>query len=265
MNTLWHLPGDLATEVLDRLGLAPPMTGADVEDLVERFGARVPRGSTAKIRDVENGRRPAGEDPSAVAEGWLTDPRTAWTCWAVSTLTAALVHTGSLQADLLGLRRTDDRSPAVDVHSVLAITDGDERWICDPHFGVGLIPIEGGRFARPGVEASLTLRGDGRFGWAVKVSGIPGHLSYRSLTEPLDDSDVAMFCDVSVAHSGMTARPSAMLLLSDGLASLRAETWTDPPELRLWRGPGADNDAFEVRHPESWNAGMEALLSVERG
>lgn len=260
MRRLWNLPDDLAAEVLDRLGLTPPTTVADIEALVEAVGSRAPRGSTAKIRAIERGQRPAGDDPESIARAWLTDPHIAWTCWAVSTLTAALVHAGPLRADVLGVRRTDDRSPAVDIHSVVVISDGADRWVCDPHFGVGPLRATGGRFTRPGVEAELTSSHDGRFEWAVTVPSIPARLSYRSLTGPLDADDVAMFCDVSVAHSGMSARPSAMLLLHDGLGSLRADSWADPAELRSWRGSPAETDSFEVQYHRTWDAGMDALL-----
>lgn len=262
MNSWWCLPNDLAADVFGRLGCAPPETIADVGELVERIGTRVSRGTTAKIRAIEAGQRPPGEDATAVAEAWLADPHVSWTCWAVSALTASLINTGPLHAEIFGMRRTDGRSPPVDVHSVVAVSDDVDRWICDPHFGVGPVPAGGGRFTRSGVQAAMQTDPDGRLECSFTVSSLPGDLSYRSLTGPLDPADVAMFCDVSVTHSGLTPRPSATVLLRDGLASLRAESWTDPPELRLWRGSTIDADEYEVQFPESWEVGMGALLAA---
>jgi hypothetical protein len=265
----WSLPHDLAGKVLDRLDLAPPEGPDGVAALVEHLGRRIPRGSTAKLRDLAARRRPAGDDPAEVAEGWLTDPRTAWTCWAASTLTAALVHTGPLQAQVIGVRRVGDDAPPVDVHSAVMIADRGRRWVCDPHFGIGPVPVTGGGQTRPALVGTLQARPEGRFDWTIGGPPFsPAALHYRSLTGPLERGDVAMFCEVSVTYSGVKRKPFAFLLLPDGSGTLRAEEPDAPPELRLWRDaaaePGSDAQP-EIFHPDSWNDGMDMLLTAGAG
>lgn len=267
----WSLPDDLADKVLGQLGLSPPRNLDDVALLVEQLGRRMPRGSTAKLRDMAAHRRPTGDDPATAAEGWLTDPRIAWTCWATSTLTAALVHTGPLEAQVMGVRRRGDDAPPVDVHSVVLLRDGNRRWVCDPHFGVGPVPLRGGVHSRPALFGALSARPDGRFDWTVGGPPFSNALAYRSLTGPLDRADVAMFCQISVTYSGVRRRPFALLLLPDGSGTLRAEDVDEPPELRLWRGPAADpaapttGAAPEIFHLASWDDGMDTLLAAGAG
>lgn len=264
----WLLPDNLATEALDRLGLEPPVDQPGVDDLVEALGRQLPRGSTAKLAALEAGRRPSGHDPVEVVEGWLADPREAWTCWAAATVTASLVRAGgALDAQVMGVRRLGEGAPPVDIHSVVTVADGGSRWVCDPHFGVGPIPDEGGRRGRPALQGTLQRRPDGRFDWTVAGPSFShAKLAYRSLTGRLDQEDVRMFCDVSVTHSGVQNRPFALLLLADGVGTLKAESWTGPAELRLWRS-GSDAAWTEDDQPieparellPTWSEGMDAL------
>lgn len=267
----WTLPDRLAKEALDRLEIAPPIDRAGVDELVEALGRRLPRGSTAKLAAIAEGRRPAGHDPAEVVEGWLADRRVAWTCWAAATVTAALVRAGGvIDAEVMGVRRCGNDAPPVDFHSVVGIVDGDRRWVCDPHFGVGTVPGDGGERMRPALQGSLRCRPDGRFDWTVSGPSFSvAELPYRSLTGPLDSADVRAFCDVSVTHSGVRNYPFSLLLLPDGVGSLRAEGFDTPPERRLWRtesdSVGAAQTGLiepEQRMYATWDEGMGALLAA---
>lgn len=264
----WSLPKRLAEDALDRLGVQPPVDRAGVDDLVEALGRQMPRGSTAKLAAITAGRRPSGWDPAEVVEGWLEDHHVAWTCWAAATVTAALVRAGgAVEAEVRGVRRRGETAPPVDFHSVISIVDRGQQWVCDPHFGVSTVPAGGGTRVRSLLTGTLAPRPDGRYDWTVAgpMFSVP-ELLYRSLTGPLDSDDVRAFCDVSMTHSGVRMLPFALLLLPDGYGTLRAESWTDPAELRLWRFAPTevstvDPQAIEPEQRElsGWAEGMDAL------
>jgi hypothetical protein len=236
------LPAELAGACFDRLGTGPPVDVCGAARLVDRLAAALPTGSTAKLEAVSEGRVPPGADPRQVAETWLARPGLAWSCWAVATLYAALVTAGGeLTADVLASRRIDPSTDPVDFHALVELRGGPDaggsrRWVTDPYFWVTPIEGPGGDALRPGLWAEAIADGPV---WRTAVGSCAGRclLRYRTFTTPLAASDVEALCRVSVTHTGVPARPRALLARPDG--SVAATTSGDGAvRLQRWRaGP----------------------------
>lgn len=274
----------LADECFERLEVAPPTGVAELERLVGQMGRLFPRGSTAKLEALADGRVPPGADARWVAEMWLERPQLAWSCWPTCTLLAALVNSaGVLRADVLATRRLSPKSAPVDFHSSVEITDGVHRWLVDPYFHTAPIRAPGGDASRPAhwAEALVDPGSEGgglgledqdpvwqRPVWLLAV-GSPSFshvLRYRSFTGALSAGDVDAFCRISVTHSGMPSRPIVELATEDGL--LQAMVGRDGVlRLRRWRASSHDSAWAATCQTEElprWADAEEAILVEAR-
>jgi hypothetical protein len=235
----FSLPAGLADACFDRLGLDPPVDVAGAAHLLERMAAAVPTGSTAKLEAMAADRVPPGADPAQVAETWLVRPGLAWSCWAVSTLYAALVsRAGALTADVLGARRIDPASVPVDFHSVVEVRSegGNRRWLTDPYFWMAPVEEPVGDSLRPGAWGEAVADGPV---WRTAVGSCVGRnlLRYRTFTTALTASDVDGLCRVSVTYTGVASRARAHLATADGVVAASADR-DGTVRLRRWRaGP----------------------------
>lgn len=255
----FRLPEPLARRCLDRLGVGP---GADAAAVADAVATGVLGGSTAKLEAVAAGRVPPGADVVAVAERWLAEPDLAWSCWAVCTLTVAVADACGLAAAVVATRRVDAATSPVDFHSQVEVGDGSGRWLCDPYFGVGVIPLRGGESWRSGVRGWGAPGSDGSWVMTVTTPSLWHPCRYRSLGGPLGPGDVEAFCRVSVDHSGVPPRPFAHRLLADGYAV--ASAGEDAVSVRRWRLP-VDRDtgvAPQVSRFGAWRDGLAALLAL---
>lgn len=224
----------------------------------------VPAGTTAKIAAMAAGEVPPGADPEGIARRILDDresgaPTPAWSCWALSTLMAALLGHGGLPAVVVALRRIDDDAPVVDVHSlVLTVTDDGPVGI-DPYFAA-VVPGPGR------AERSLVHRGvwaertdepsAGRWTYEVGRGRMAIRLRYRTLAPVVDVGDVTAFCAVSVTHTGVPPGPCASLW-RDEVATDAFVHHTGGAAVREWRRVGTaavwDGEATLTEHPD-WAA-----------
>ncbi len=254
----WRIDPGLARDLSGLIG-----TPADAGPLalLGAMADQVPAGTTAKLDALAAGEPPPGADPDAIARRILDDryrgaPTPAWSCWALSTLLAALLDAGGHPASVIALRRIDDRAPAVDVHSVVLTDTVEEggRVLLDPYFAAAL-PGPGsaeGEGVHRGVRARRIDEPDGRWTYGMDRRGRSGLLDYRSLAADLDRGDVAAFCAISVTHTGVPPGPCASLW--------RAEVATDAyvhgaggAAVREWRpgpvDPVEDGHAALTEHP----------------
>ncbi|QYG95085.1 hypothetical protein HC251_23400 [Iamia sp. SCSIO 61187] len=262
----WRIDAGVARDLAALVGWEPD---AGSVALVEGLAATVPSGSTAKLEAVAAGRTPPGADPEATARRVLADraagrPEVSWSCWAMSTLMAALVETlGGGPAAVAAIRRVDAASPPVDVHS-LVVVDG---LLCDPYFS-SVVPAAGPEVERVhhGVWARRTDEPDGRWRCAVRNGRWPIALEYRLLGVPVDRGDVAAFCAISTTHTGAPGRPYARVWRSAagieafvheaGGAAVRAWRWAPP-------GGGGAGTTAQDEHPD-W-AGAAAGFAARTG
>jgi hypothetical protein len=233
----FSLPAGLADACFDRLGADPPADVEGASRLLDRMAAAVPTGSTAKLEAVAADQVPPGADPAQVAEAWLDRPGLAWSCWAVSTLYAALVSSaGALTADVLGARRVDPTSVPVDFHSVVEVHDGARRWLTDPFFWMAPVADPVGAALRPGMWGEAVADGPV---WRTAIGSCAGRnlLRYRTFTTPLTASDVDALCRVSVTYSGVASRARGHVATADGVVAASADR-DGAVRLRRWRaGP----------------------------
>jgi hypothetical protein len=235
----FSLPTGLADACFDRLGADPPVDGEGAAHLLDRMAVTVPTGSTAKLEAIAADLVPPGADPVPVAETWLVRPGLAWSCWAVSTLYAALVaRAGTLTADVLGARRVDPASVPVDFHSVVEVRSGARRWLTDPYFWMAPVEEPVGDALRPGMWGEAVADGPV---WRTAVGSCAGRnlLRYRTFTTPLTGSDVEGLCRVSVTHTGVASRARAQLATADGMVAASAER-DGAVRLRRWRAGPAE-------------------------
>jgi hypothetical protein len=256
----WRIDPGVARDLADLVGWDPD---AGAAALTSALGARLPTGSTAKLAAIAVGEVPPGADPEAIARRVVEDrtggrPEVSWSCWGASTLMAALLETlADRPAAVAAIRRIDDDSPPVDIHS-LVVADG---LLCDPYFasvvaGPGHDEVErthGGAYSRRTDEA------DGRWSFQVGNGRWGRTLDYRVLGPVVDRGDVAAFCAVSVTHSGAPSRPLAMLKRAtdaieafthgEGGAAVRTWTWTDADH--IWEGT-----TDQAEHPD-WRTAAE--------
>lgn len=237
-------------------------TGTGPVALLGALADHVPAGTTAKMAAVAAAEVPPGADPEAIGRQVLGDraagdPTPAWSCWALSTVMAALLEAAGRPAAVAALRRIDPAAPLVDLHS-LVLTDGDEGPLaCDPYFaaalpGPGAADTEG---VHRGVWAERTDEPGGRWTYEVGRGRWSSRLRYRSLAPIVDRGDVAALCAVSVTHTGVPPGPFASVW--------RAEVATDAfvhrtggAAVREWRRSGPDaigeGEASVTEHP-SWS------------
>ncbi|HEX7132414.1 MAG TPA: hypothetical protein VF228_07555 [Iamia sp.] len=238
----WRIDPGVARDLADVVGWDP---GDGPVALTRALAARVPAGSTAKLAAVAAGEVPPGADAEAVARRIVADraagrPEPSWACWPRSTVMAALLVTlAGAPATVVALRRIDASAPPVDLHS-LVVVDG---LLCDTYFasvvaGPGAEEVErtvGGVWCRRIDEPDGRWRlfvGNGRWGQT---------LDYRMLAPVVDPGDVAAFCAVSTAHTGLPTRPTAFvwraadlvetITHADGTTATRSWTW-DPADPR---------------------------------
>lgn len=230
-SSAFTLPAELVEEALRRLRLSADIS---LSALAEAVSTGMLAGSIAKQQAMELGEVPPGADPAAVVERWLDDPGISWSCWATSTALAALAEACGYGAEVVAGRRVDGAAAPVDFHSFVVLADDRGRWVCDPYFGVGLVPASGGGdVVRPGVRGSCVPSGQG---WVIEVATAQWAPTcrYRTLTLPLGPGDVEAFCRVSTTHTGVGSSRYALRLLPDGVAMARAAEGGDPT-LRRWR------------------------------
>jgi hypothetical protein len=217
---MFSLGSGTAERCYQVLGIDPPVGLSGLRALVEAFGRSVPMGTTAKLEAVGQGKTPYGADPQEIASRWLADPDLAWSCWAASTFFSGLVNgVGSMAATVAAARRIDPMAPTVDFHSEVIVDVDSERFVCDPYFGVGPIPIEGGEFLRPGVWSQLVNVEDA----TILMIGVASNgflLRYRIYSDSLSHGDVRAFCETSRVFSGALNRSRLTLLKTDGLQLL---------------------------------------------
>lgn len=187
--------------------------------LLAALADQVPAGTTAKLAAVAAGEVPPGADPEGTARRILADreagtPTPAWSCWALSTLMAALLDLGDHPAEVVGLRRIDGAAPPVDVHSVVVSTEAAGPVVCDPYFAsvVAGPGRGGGEAVHRGVWARVVEEADSaRWTYEVSRGRWANPLRYRSLAPTVDPGDVAALCAVSVTHTGVPPGPNASL------------------------------------------------------
>lgn len=251
--SVWRIDAGVARDLAARVGWEP---GDGSVALVEGLAASVPSGSTAKLEAVAAGRIPPGADPEAVARRVLADrsaarPEVSWSCWAMSTLMAALVETlGAGPVTVAAIRRIDAASPPVDVHS-LVVVDG---LLCDPYFSA-VVPAAGAEVERvhDGVWAWRTDEPDGRWRCAVRNGRWPIALEYRLLSAVVDPGDVAAFCAISATHSGAPGRPYARVWRrAAGIEAFVHEAGGAAVREWRWAPPGGVGVATtdQVEHPD---------------
>lgn len=246
----------------DLVGWSP---GEGPVALVGALADHIPAGTTAKMDAVAAGEVPPGADPETVARRILDDraverPGPSWSCWALSTLMAALsVAVAEAPAHVAAIRRIDDRSPPVDLHSVVVV-DGA---ICDPYFcavlpGPGDPQVEG---VHRGVWAQRGDEPDGRWSIEVGTGRWSSRLRYRLLAPTLDRGDVAAFCALSVTHTGVPPGRFASVWRT-AVATDAFEHAVGGTAVREWRRAGPDavweGETVTTEHP-TWAAAAEDL------
>jgi hypothetical protein len=251
---VFALTDDLARACVARARVALPADVGGAGALLEGLARTMPTGSTTKLAAIARDQVPPGADPNAVVEAWLERPGWAWSCWAISTLFAALVEGGGcLRAEVIGARRIDPSAPPVDIHSVVVLHDGERRWLTDPYFGIGPIAEPGGDRIRPGSWGEAFS--DGTTWWTACGSAAGRSVArYRTFTHALTPGDVEALCRVSVTHSGVAPRPRAYLATPDGSMSA-TEDRDGRVVLRRWHLPagqvwGADPQTEAL---DSWS------------
>lgn len=243
----WTIDAGLARDLAATLGWRPE---DGVAALTARLPERVPMGSTAKVAAVAAGEVPPGADLEDLAHRLLAHqhrladapeggaPSPAWSCWVVAPVLAALIECSGLgPADVAVTRRTDDRSPVVDLHAAVVTPGADGgRWVCDPYFGVAvLLPTAAGAVGRqdsPLAEASVWSDGSG-WAYAVRLKRWDQALAYRLLGPSLVRGDVVALTALSVTHSGVPTRPYVRLH-HDGTVIDALETEDGTAALRTW-------------------------------
>jgi hypothetical protein len=238
-------------------------SGDGAPALVTALAGSIPVGSTAKLAAVAAGEIPPGADPAAVARRMVDDrvgprPTVSWSCWAMSSVMAALAEGADLgPVAVAGLRRIDDRAPAVDVHSVVLV-DGV---VCDPYLA-GVVAGPGADETERdhgGVVTTRVDEPDGRWTVAFRTYRWSSGLEYRILAPVLDPADVHALCAVSVTHTGAPPRPMAVLWRDHRGVDLATHA-EGGVALRRWR---PDRDAEITEHP-TW-ADATAAFAAETG
>ena len=259
----WRIDPGPARDLADLVGWDPTGGG---RELLGALADQVPAGTTAKLEAVAAGAVPPGADPGAVAARILGDrgaarPSPSWSCWALSTVMAALLDLGGRPAEVAALRRVDDRAPAVDLHSVVLTVDDDGPVVCDPYFATAMPgPGEEGREGvHRGARAVRGDEADGRWTYEVLRGWWTGPLRYRVLAPTCDRGDVAALCAVSVTHTGVPPGPCASFWRSP--VAVDAFVHRDGgAAVREWRRDGAQGagEAVLTEHPD-WPAAAADL------
>ena len=286
-GSAWRIDAGLAADLATALGWSPDQ---GVAPLARRLPERVPCGSTAKLEAMAEGRVPPGADPEALAVAILghlggggggpgpTVPSPSWTCWVLATVMAALVDTlGPAPARVAALRRIDDRSAAVDLHSAVIVDEGDHTWICDPYFGAavptdaapdrGPTPWSSNAGDRSDPPARLRFAPETNGRWTLEVAFVawPDPLRYRSLAPVLDRTDVEAVCAISVSHSGVAFRPYARLNHPAGVISANQDADGTAHVTRWAPSSGASGaTTTAVQHVASWSEAA-AAFAIETG
>lgn len=239
----WSIDPGVARDLAHLVGW-DPSTGPVA--LAGAMADQVPAGTTAKLAAVAAGEVPPGADPESVARRILDDratgsPTPAWSCWALSTVMAALLAHGGRPASVAALRRIDPGAPAVDLHS-LVVTDDDGPVVCDPYFAA-VLPDDGPERAgdlHRGVVAERVDEPDGRWTYQVRLGRWSSPLAYRTLAPVLDPDDVAALCVVSITHTGVPPGPCASLWCGD-LATDAFVRHAGGAVVREWRSAPPDS------------------------
>ncbi|HEU5150143.1 MAG TPA: hypothetical protein VFU19_06570 [Iamia sp.] len=253
----WRIDPGVARALADLVGWAPE---DDAPALSQALGAAVPTGSTAKLEAVAAGLTPPGADPEAIARRVVEDraagrPEVAWSCWAASTVMAALVATlTDRPVAVAAIRRIDDAAPPVDLHS-LVVVDG---LLCDPYFtsvvaGAGADEVER---THVGVWCRRTDEPDGRWRMEVGNGRWSRRLEYRLLAPVIDRADVAALCVVSATHTGAPTRPFARVWRdASGVEAFTHEAGGAAVRTWTWAGPDTiwDGALDQAEHP-GWPA-----------
>ncbi len=223
----------------------------------------------AKREAVAQGRTPPGADGEAIVERILTSPPISWSCWTPALLIAGVINAGGrYRAEVVGMRRTGQRSTPVDFHSSVLVTDQESKgtddrevreWLVDPHFALGMIPRSGGTFARPAARGEVTTGGDGRVRSKVgRAQLAAAALDFQQFTVGLDSEDVEMLCIISGAFSGVPDLRFATVFTADGLATL--VDGAEGAEIREAREPvGSALASTPVRAFDSWDEGYDVF------
>ncbi len=264
------LPTALADDVLRRLAYEPGGR-CDLDLLYSRFCDTVPFDPVAKARAVREGHRPPGSDPVEVAEHFLATGL-GGTCWATCGLLAALVHHVGVEATVgvERMRATD----AVDFHSFVVAWTDDGPHMLDPVHASGrplalragstgthpvyrsvLVGFDTDERSRRGEAAERPPASGARSGVPPRVGhewASPDHAgSYVVLTDHLDPADVAAFCDVSVAHTGVRAQRLFHRTAGiDSLTIVRPLLDGRGLERRTWSGSAPTPERVELRTAE---------------
>lgn len=258
----WRMDAGVARDLAELVEWTP---GEGPVALVGALADHIPVGTTAKLEAVATGDVPPGANPEAIARRVLDDraagrPGPSWSCWAMSSLMAALGQTvADVPAQLAAVRRIDERSPPVDLHSVVVV-DGA---ICDPYH-CAVLPGPGGpqsEGVHRGVWAQRTDEPDGRWSFEVAHGRWSTRLRYRLLARVTDGGDVAALCAISATHSGLPPRPIACVWRADVAVDAFVHE-AGGAAVREWRRatPGAVWEGTESRteHP-SWASAVEDL------
>ncbi|MGN6694703.1 MAG: hypothetical protein ACTHN0_11050 [Aquihabitans sp.] len=219
----WRIDAGLARSLADAIGWDP---GGGVAALAALMPVFVPMGSTAKLAAIAAGEVPPGEDPGALARRMLEHVEAragspgggaaspTWSCWAASTVMAALVDAAGLgPVHVASTRRIDAGAPVVDFHAAVQATGEGGTWICDPYFGAAvLLPLDAGATATvtgPLGTASAVRAVDG--GWTLDLGWELWDIvvRFRLFGPALDPGDVRAMAAVSVTLSGVPLRPYA--------------------------------------------------------
>lgn len=200
MGNHWTLPDALVSSVLVE---ADTSLDAPPEELMRALRQWLPMGSTAKLDAVSAGRRPPGLIPASVVEQRLRDWRTSWSCWAVCTVFAAMLHAADHPVRVLGLHRRDEGAVSFDLHSALVV---DEAWLVDPYLGpIAGVPTSGGSVGDLAGSLEVTVGGSGAMDLRVKPRW-GNALEYRVVIDDVDAALLAGVLDVSVTHTGIPHR-----------------------------------------------------------
>lgn len=241
--TPWRIDAGVGRDLAALIGWD---AGTGPVALLGAMAEQVPAGTTAKLAAIAAADVPPGADPETIARRILRDraagtPTPAWSCWALSTVMAALLGAEGRPAVVVALRRIDPAAPIVDLHSVVLTEGNDGPLACDPYFA-SVLP--GPRSAeREGVHRGLWAgrvdEADGRWTYEVGSGRWSGRLRYRSLAPIVDRGDVSALCAVSVTHTGVPPGPCASVW-RDGVATDAFVHRTGGAAVREWRRSGPD-------------------------
>ena len=199
------MPDALADEMCARIGVARPVTVADLTAFYQAWTERVPFDSIAKALALREGTRPPGADPVEFCDRWLATG-VGGTCWGHVSAMAGLLGAAGFDCQV-GLDRllTDE---FVDFHAFVVVVDGDRQWALDVTHSSGdpLVVEAGAEGTHPAYPVSFEADGDRLLHGYTSYSQTPGEPRwYAVLSTHLDAADVRTFCEIARVH-GMRAQ-----------------------------------------------------------